>query len=245
MRAAQVVTPTGPAGVEVREIDEPSPGPDDVLIEVHRVGISFPDLLLSKGQYQLKPEPPFTLGVDVAGRVVVRPRWLLTRRPGRGRAPARWRCRAGRLPGAVRVPAAGQRFVRRRRGHPDELPHRPLRAGRAGRAAPGRDRAGPRRRRRRRHRHPAGRPRARRPHRRRGLHRGQGARSRAGPAPTTWCCSTASARPSPSSPAAAASTSSWTSWEVTCSPTRCGRWHRRGADGRRVRRRARASPRSR
>jgi NADPH2:quinone reductase len=73
MRAAQVVTPTGPAGVEVREIDEPSPGPDDVLIEVHRVGISFPDLLLSKGQYQLKPEPPFTLGVDVAGRVVSGP----------------------------------------------------------------------------------------------------------------------------------------------------------------------------
>jgi NADPH2:quinone reductase len=73
MRAAQVVTPTGPAGVEVREIDEPSPGPDDVLIEVHRVGISFPDLLLSKGQYQLKPEPPFTLGVDVAGRVLSGP----------------------------------------------------------------------------------------------------------------------------------------------------------------------------
>ena len=40
-----------------------------MLIEVHRVGISFPDLLLSKGEYQLKPEPPFTLGVDFAGTV--------------------------------------------------------------------------------------------------------------------------------------------------------------------------------
>ena len=70
MRAAQVVTPTGPADVEVRDVAEPTPGPDDVLIEVHRVGISFPDLLLSKGEYQLKPEPPFTLGVDVAGTVV-------------------------------------------------------------------------------------------------------------------------------------------------------------------------------
>ncbi len=46
------------------------PGPDDVLIEVHSVGVSFPDLLLSKGQYQLRPEPPFTLGIDVAGVVV-------------------------------------------------------------------------------------------------------------------------------------------------------------------------------
>ncbi|GAB2868844.1 NADPH:quinone oxidoreductase family protein [Myroides odoratimimus subsp. xuanwuensis] len=44
-----------------------------MLIDVHRVGISFPDLLLSKGQYQMKPEPPFTLGVDVAGTVVSGP----------------------------------------------------------------------------------------------------------------------------------------------------------------------------
>jgi NADPH2:quinone reductase len=70
MRAVQVVTPTGPADVEVREVDEPTPGPADVLIEVHRVGVSFPDLLLSRGEYQLKPEPPFSLGVDVAGTVV-------------------------------------------------------------------------------------------------------------------------------------------------------------------------------
>jgi NADPH2:quinone reductase len=73
MRAAQVISPTGPDGVEVREVEEPTPGPDDVLIEVHRIGISFPDLLLSKGQYQIKPEPPFTLGVDFAGRVVSGP----------------------------------------------------------------------------------------------------------------------------------------------------------------------------
>jgi len=73
MRAAQVVTPTGPAAVEIREVDEPTPAPGDVLVEVHRVGISFPDLLLSKGEYQLKPEPPFTLGVDFAGTVVSGP----------------------------------------------------------------------------------------------------------------------------------------------------------------------------
>jgi NADPH:quinone reductase len=73
MRAVQVITPTGPSGLQVREVDEPVPGPDDVLVEVHRVGISFPDLLLSKGEYQLKPEPPFTLGVDFAGTVVSGP----------------------------------------------------------------------------------------------------------------------------------------------------------------------------
>src|SRR5919112_208905 len=73
MRAVQVLTPTGPDGVAVVEVPDPEPEPDDVLVEVHRIGISFPDLLLSKGQYQLKPEPPFTLGVDFAGTVVSGP----------------------------------------------------------------------------------------------------------------------------------------------------------------------------
>ncbi|WP_296605732.1 NADPH:quinone oxidoreductase family protein [Nocardioides sp.] len=70
MRAARVLSTTGPADVVVEDVPEPTPGPDDVLVEVHSVGISFPDLLLSKGEYQLKPELPFTLGVDFAGTVV-------------------------------------------------------------------------------------------------------------------------------------------------------------------------------
>jgi NADPH:quinone reductase len=70
MRAVQVITPTGPRDVEVRDVPEPTAGDGQVLVEVHRVGVSFPDLLLSKGEYQLKPEPPFTLGVDFAGVVV-------------------------------------------------------------------------------------------------------------------------------------------------------------------------------
>src|SRR5512141_2611158 len=73
MRAVQVITPTGPHDLEVRDVAEPTPGPDDVLVAVHRVGISFPDLLLSRGEYQLRPEPPFTLGVDFAGTVVSGP----------------------------------------------------------------------------------------------------------------------------------------------------------------------------
>lgn len=73
MRAIQVVETSGPGGVRVTEVAEPTPGPDDVLIRVRRVGVSFPDLLLSQGLYQLRPEPPFTLGVDVAGEVVSGP----------------------------------------------------------------------------------------------------------------------------------------------------------------------------
>src|SRR5689334_8233382 len=76
MRAVQVIEPTGPDGVRVVDVDAPDRdalGPTDVLIDVEWVGISFPDLLLSKGEYQLKPEPPFTLGVDFAGTVIAGP----------------------------------------------------------------------------------------------------------------------------------------------------------------------------
>lgn len=69
MRAVQVVRLEGPAGVDVVEVPEPPAGEGEVLVEVHAVGMSFPDLLLSAGQYQLKPEPPFQLGVDFAGVV--------------------------------------------------------------------------------------------------------------------------------------------------------------------------------
>ena len=69
MRSVQVVRSTGPSGVEVVAADEPTRGDDEVLIEVHALGISWPDLLLSRGEYQIRPEVPFQLGVDLAGVV--------------------------------------------------------------------------------------------------------------------------------------------------------------------------------
>ena len=69
MRAVQVVRTEGPSGVEIVDVTEPTPGEGEVLVDVHAVGVSFPDLLLSAGQYQLKPETPFCLGVDFAGVV--------------------------------------------------------------------------------------------------------------------------------------------------------------------------------
>lgn len=69
MRAAQVIQPIGPDGVKVVDVPDATALPGTVLVRVHSVGLAFPDLLLSKGQYQLRPQPPFTLGVDVAGTV--------------------------------------------------------------------------------------------------------------------------------------------------------------------------------
>ncbi|MGZ8737373.1 MAG: NADPH:quinone oxidoreductase family protein [Nocardioides sp.] len=69
MRALQVTSLVGPRGVDVAEVPEPTPNDGDVVVEVKAVGVSFPDLLLSKGEYQMKPEPPFQIGVDFAGVV--------------------------------------------------------------------------------------------------------------------------------------------------------------------------------
>ena len=72
MRAALVTRLEGPAAVEIADVPEPAadgPFGPQVLVEVHAVGISFPDLLLSRGEYQLKPDLPFALGVDFAGVV--------------------------------------------------------------------------------------------------------------------------------------------------------------------------------
>ena len=69
MRSVQVTALDGPAAVTVTDVPEPSPGPEDVLVEVKALGISWPDLLQTKGEYQIKPEVPFQLGVDFAGVV--------------------------------------------------------------------------------------------------------------------------------------------------------------------------------
>ncbi len=57
------------SGVEVREVPVPEPGPGQVRIKVRATSINFPDLLLCRGKYQLKLEPPFTPGMDIAGTI--------------------------------------------------------------------------------------------------------------------------------------------------------------------------------
>jgi NADPH2:quinone reductase len=45
-------------------------GPGQVRVAVHAAGINFPDILMAAGEYQLKPELPFTPGVESAGEVI-------------------------------------------------------------------------------------------------------------------------------------------------------------------------------
>src|SRR5207237_1281934 len=67
--ALQVRELTGPESlVLVDDAPEPDRG-DGILIDVHAAGVAFPDVLLTRGLYQLKPDPPFIPGSEVAGTV--------------------------------------------------------------------------------------------------------------------------------------------------------------------------------
>jgi NADPH2:quinone reductase len=68
MRALLLREFKGPDGVAVEDV--PAPSGDDgrsALIEVHAAGVSFADMLITRGEYQLRPPLPFVPGLEVAG----------------------------------------------------------------------------------------------------------------------------------------------------------------------------------
>ena len=68
MRAAQVRRTGGPEVVEVVDVEEPRPGPGQVLVEVDAAGVNFIDTYHRSGVYPR--ETPFGLGLEGAGRVL-------------------------------------------------------------------------------------------------------------------------------------------------------------------------------
>jgi NADPH2:quinone reductase len=58
------------AGCGVKDVPTPSPGSGEVLVRVRAASVNFPDLLMTKGEYQFKPPTPFTPGLDLSGEVV-------------------------------------------------------------------------------------------------------------------------------------------------------------------------------
>ncbi len=51
----------------IEDQPDPTPGAGEVLIDVHAAGVNFPDGLMVRGEYQMKPDRPFTPGNEVAG----------------------------------------------------------------------------------------------------------------------------------------------------------------------------------
>lgn len=59
-----------PESLVVEEVEPPALHDGGVRIRVHAAGVNFPDVLMIRGEYQFKPEFPFSPGSEVAGEVV-------------------------------------------------------------------------------------------------------------------------------------------------------------------------------
>ncbi len=69
MKAWQVTHYGEPEEMSYEDVDTPSPGVGQVLIENRACGLNFFDLLQCQGKYQSKPAFPFTIGAEVSGTV--------------------------------------------------------------------------------------------------------------------------------------------------------------------------------
>src|ERR671933_2046804 len=75
MRAIQITNLNGPdEALELVDIPQPEPSHmftpgSGVLVDVHAAGVSFPEVLQTRGEYQFKPDLPFVPGSEVGGIV--------------------------------------------------------------------------------------------------------------------------------------------------------------------------------
>ncbi|MEV4612661.1 NADPH:quinone oxidoreductase family protein [Kitasatospora sp. NPDC049258] len=72
MRAWQVGALGEPAEVMrlAQDVPEPTPGEGQVLVRVRAAAVNFPDALMCRGHYQVRPPLPFTPGVELCGELV-------------------------------------------------------------------------------------------------------------------------------------------------------------------------------
>ena len=58
-----------PENLKLEQMEAPTPGADQLLIDVHAAGLNFPDTLQIAGKYQFQPLFPFVPGAELAGTV--------------------------------------------------------------------------------------------------------------------------------------------------------------------------------
>lgn len=69
MRAAVCHQLGSPDVLTIDQLDDPTPGPGQVVVEVRAAGVNYVDALFVSGEYQIKPALPFVPGSEVAGVV--------------------------------------------------------------------------------------------------------------------------------------------------------------------------------
>mgnify|MGYP005990661069 CR=1 FL=1 len=70
MRAVIAPSPGGVEALELVELPDPEPGPEDLLVEVAATAVNRADILQRRGMYPPPPGAPDTLGLELSGRVV-------------------------------------------------------------------------------------------------------------------------------------------------------------------------------
>lgn len=58
------------SGVELADLPIPERASGEVLVNVRAASLNYPDLLMTQGKYQFKPEPPFISGMELSGVVI-------------------------------------------------------------------------------------------------------------------------------------------------------------------------------
>ncbi|HVX70190.1 MAG TPA: NADPH:quinone oxidoreductase family protein [Mycobacteriales bacterium] len=70
MRAVEIFQLSGPgSATRLADLPEPAAGDGIVVVDVKAAGVSFPEVLQTRGEYQYKPELPFVPGSEVCGVV--------------------------------------------------------------------------------------------------------------------------------------------------------------------------------
>lgn len=72
----------GPESLRVEEVASPPLAPNEARIRVHACGVNFADTLMIAGKYQVKPDFPFTPGLEAAGEVIETGAEVTHLRPG-------------------------------------------------------------------------------------------------------------------------------------------------------------------
>jgi len=69
MRAALIKSLDGPDSIVVEDMDDPTAGPDEVIVRVEAAALNFMDTLICRGRYQVRPALPFSPSAEIAGIV--------------------------------------------------------------------------------------------------------------------------------------------------------------------------------
>ena len=69
MKAVVISEWSDPQKFPVKDVEDPTPAPGEVLVEVHYSAVNFGDTLIATGRYQVKPNLPFVPGAECSGIV--------------------------------------------------------------------------------------------------------------------------------------------------------------------------------